>query len=68
MATVDYIEVGRTAHELLHRHGRNAHEYAVKPVAEAFAEGNDDEHEFWRAVELAVTTGGGSNQNTNNDA
>lgn len=68
MAIVDYIEVGRTAHELLHRHGWNAHEFAAKLAAEALAEGNDEEYEFWRAVEIAVTPRGGSNQSTYNDA
>lgn len=55
MARVDYIEVGRTAHELHHRHGRNAHEFASRLAAEALADGKDEEYEFWRAVELHVT-------------
>jgi hypothetical protein len=67
MARVDYIEVGRTAHELLQRHGRNAHEYAARLAAEALAEGKDEEYEFWRAVELSVTPRGASNQSTYNN-
>jgi hypothetical protein len=68
MARVDYIEVGRTAHELLHRHDWNAHEYAARLAAEALAEGKDEEYEFWRAVEVAVTPREGSNQRTHNHA
>ena len=63
---VDYIEVSRKAHELLHRHGRNAHLHAAKLAAEALAEDNDEEHEFWRAVELMVKPREGSNQSTDN--
>ena len=68
MSKVDCIEVGRTAHELLRRHGWNAHEYAAEPAAEALAEGKDEEYEFWRAVELDVTPREGSNQSTHNNA
>lgn len=68
MATVDYIKVGRTAHELGQRHGRDAHEYATKLAAEALAEGNDEEYEFWRAVELSLRPREGSNQSTNHNA
>jgi hypothetical protein len=41
-----YIEVGRVAHELIHRHGRNACRYAAKLAAEALAEGMIEDSEF----------------------
>jgi hypothetical protein len=61
MASVDFIEVGRTAHELALRHGWIAHEYAAKLAAEALAAGKGQEYEFWRAVELLLTPRGSSN-------
>ena len=47
----NHIEVSRTAHELLHRHGPNAYKYAAKLAADAFAERKTEEYEFWKAVE-----------------
>ena len=47
------IEVSRKAHELIARHGRNAHRYAAKLAAEALAEGETEEHRFWKSVEVA---------------
>ena len=60
LASADYIEVGRTAHELQVRHGWNARGYAAKQAAEALAEGKIQAHEFWRAVELHLTPRGSS--------
>jgi ERCC4-related helicase len=56
MSDVDRLEVGRTAYELLQRHGRAARAYAAKLAAEAVAENADDEAKFWQAVERALTT------------
>jgi len=47
---MDYIEVGRTAHQLERDHGVNAWSYAKRLADEAEAEGKGDEAEFWRAV------------------
>jgi hypothetical protein len=56
MAGVDYIEVGRTAHELSKRMGWIiAPKYAARLAEEALANGRVEEYEFWRAVELALT-------------
>ena len=53
---VDYTEVARKAHELAHAHGPDgAQRYAAKLAIEALAEGNKDEHAFWRAVEASLT-------------
>ncbi|UWZ83825.1 DUF6966 domain-containing protein [Occallatibacter riparius] len=46
----DFIEVGRTAFELVNRHGRNACRYAANLAAEALSEGKSDEAAFWKAV------------------
>jgi ABC-type antimicrobial peptide transport system ATPase subunit len=43
-------EIDRKSHELLHSHGINAHKYADKLAAEALAEGETEESEFWKAV------------------
>jgi hypothetical protein len=50
----DFIEVSRKAHELNGSHGRNAPAYAAKLAAAALAEGETDEHEFWKRVEAAL--------------
>jgi len=54
MARANYVEAGRTAHELMLRMGREAHKYAARLAAEALEEGKLEESEFWRAVEAAV--------------
>jgi len=52
----DFIEVGRAAHELIHRHGwAFALPYAAKLAADALAEGKIEESEFWKAVERSLT-------------
>jgi hypothetical protein len=56
MASVDYIEVSRKAHELTHFHGQNARSYAAKLAADALARGETEEHAFWKAVELSLTS------------
>jgi len=55
MSTVDYIEVGRTAHQLFADHGPSAYVYAAKLAREAEAEGKLDEAAFWKAVSAALT-------------
>jgi hypothetical protein len=50
----DWIEVGRTAHELADRHGRNAYAYAKKLADAAKAEGRDAEADFWVKVSATV--------------
>ena len=55
MASVDFIEVGRTAHELALRHGWIAHEYAAKLAAEALAAFAGAGRRFER---LGATAGG----------
>jgi hypothetical protein len=55
MDTVDYVEVGRTAHQLRQDHGHHAHLYAAKLSREAQAEGKTAEAEFWKAVSAALT-------------
>jgi hypothetical protein len=57
---VDYVEVGRTAHELESRMGWHAHVHAGKLAAEALAAGNRDEYEFWNAVEASLKPRSGS--------
>jgi hypothetical protein len=55
MAEVDYIEVGRKAHELAGTHGPNAAAYAAKLAERARAEGAAEEFALWKAVEAALT-------------
>ena len=64
MSKVDYIEVGRAAHELEHRHGWDAPNFAARLAADALAEGEYEESEFWRAVELQLMPRGVSNGRT----
>ena len=53
---VDYVEVGRKAHELEVAHGQDgARRYAAKLAAECRTENHADEHAFWRAVEMSLT-------------
>jgi hypothetical protein len=53
-STIDYIEVGRKAHQLSADHGRDAHLYAAKLAQDAEAEGKLDEAAFWKAVSAAL--------------
>ena len=54
--SVDYVEVGRKAHELQAAQGQDgARRYAAKMAAEALADGEMDEHGFWHAVEMSLT-------------
>jgi len=54
VSDIDYVQVGRTAHQLAADHGRDAHLYAEKLAKEAAAEGKTQEAEFWRAVSGAL--------------
>ena len=55
-AKVDYVEVGRKAYELQAAHGTDgARRYAARIASEALADGDDDDHAFWKAVELSLT-------------
>jgi hypothetical protein len=49
-AGVDYVEVGRKAHELEVRHGEGAYRYAQRLSEEAEADAGPDDHRFWSAV------------------
>lgn len=56
MTEIDYIEVGRKAHELERTHGPDAaRRYAAKIALEALADGEKDQHAFWRAVEMSLS-------------
>jgi hypothetical protein len=51
MAEIDYVEVGRAAHELVASHGAHAAgPYAAKLAKRAKDTGNADEQAFWEAV------------------
>jgi hypothetical protein len=51
MSELDYIEVGRKAHELAATHGAlNAVDRADRLAQQALAESRVDEHAFWKAV------------------
>jgi hypothetical protein len=52
---IDFTEVGRQAHELGLRHGRDAHYFAAKLALQAQSNGRTDEHAFWKAVERTLT-------------
>jgi hypothetical protein len=54
-SAVDYVEVGRTSHQLTVDHGRSAYLYADKLMLEATAGGKVDEAAFWKAVSAAPT-------------
>ena len=54
MSEVDYIAVGRAAHELGERHGRRAHLHAAKLAREAKSKKRIDESEFWEAVSASL--------------
>jgi hypothetical protein len=51
---IDYLEIGRVAHELAERHGRNAHCYATKQAELALVKGAIDEQRFWESVTAAL--------------
>lgn len=48
--TVDWMEVGRAAHQVELDHGRNGYLYAEKLAAEAEQESRQSDSEFWAAV------------------
>jgi hypothetical protein len=58
MTAVDYVEVGRKAHEMITSHGRKVRLYATKLATAARDEGQLEEAAFWRAVELSITPRG----------
>ena len=49
-ATVDYVKVGREAHELALRHGRDAHRFALRMSQQAKDAGDAEAAAFWYAV------------------
>jgi|HubBroStandDraft_5_1064220.scaffolds.fasta_scaffold965595_1 hypothetical protein len=51
---VDTIEAGRVAFDLSQRHGRNAYQHAAKLATEALANGNAEEHAFWKYIEATL--------------
>ncbi len=54
MSDVDDIEVGRAAHEIANRLGREAWKYAARWSDEAAGMGKPAEAAFWRAVSAAL--------------
>jgi hypothetical protein len=54
MIGVDYVEVGKVAHQLQRDHGRTAYLYAARLAHEAEAEGKTAEAEFWNAVSASL--------------
>jgi hypothetical protein len=58
---LDYIQVGRKAHELSAAHGLRAYQYAAKLATQALVEGDTEGHEFWKHVEAALTPRQNSN-------
>ena len=56
MAEIDYVEVGRAAHELAVRHGGwNAAPYARKLAQRAKDDGDSEQQAFWEAVAMELT-------------
>lgn len=53
-ATVDYVKVGRESHELVLRHGRDAHRYALRLSEQAKDAGDAGAAAFWYAVNRAL--------------
>ena len=51
---VDFIQVGRVAHELSERHGARAHQHAASLAGQAEAEGDEEACRFWKAIEAAL--------------
>lgn len=54
MNDVDYIEVGRQAHQLESTHGRDAWMYARRYAEEAARREKSEEAAFWRAVQHSL--------------
>ena len=54
MDNVDYIEVGREAHQLASTYGRDAWIYAGRWEKLAAEEGKFEEAAFWRAVSVSL--------------
>jgi hypothetical protein len=52
---IDWIEVGRVAHELELRHGRNAPSFAAKLADQAERDGQISGAVFWRSVSAALS-------------
>lgn len=50
----DYIEVGRAAHDLSDRHGRNAFGYAERCAEQAARAGDVEAATFWKAVAMSL--------------
>jgi hypothetical protein len=55
VSEVDYVEVGRRAHELSYTHGHTARGYADRQAQLALAAGKTDEYAFWKAVAQSLT-------------
>jgi hypothetical protein len=60
VTNVDWVEVGRAAHQLVADHGHNAHQYAASLAKVAAAEGRTAEAEFWQAVSDSLRPRGAS--------
>lgn len=54
MSSVDFMEVGRVAHQLARDHGRTAYMHAARLAHEAESAGKSVEAEFWHAVSAAL--------------
>lgn len=61
-APVDYVEVGRKAHELEASHGGRAWDCAARLALEASEAGESAEAEFWRAVSASLQPRGGGRE------
>jgi hypothetical protein len=55
---IDWIAVGREAHELELRHGRNAFAYAAKLAEEAKRAADPSASAFWHAVSASLAPRG----------
>lgn len=53
-AIVDYVKVGRESHELVLRHGQDAHRYALCLSERAKEAGDAEAAAFWNAVHMAL--------------
>ena len=53
-AIVDYVKVGRESHELVLRHGQDAHRYALRLFERTKEEGDAEAAAFWHAVHMAL--------------
>ena len=51
---VDTREAGRVAFELSQRHGRDAFQHSAKLAMEALAEGQVEEHAYWKYIEATL--------------